>query len=428
MNFAAAEHGSINIGVMTYKLRRNTMAEITKFGASEVAFHIKHDLREIPDGKSYGNESIDREKSCNNYSLLKGRCQTANEANKYRKEIEKEIFKYNRKNLVHAVEVVVQCPSDCPPEQKADFFKVSYEHICSTLPMGERCVFVAEVHVDERVKDHAGNIILDSYGIPLSKDHLHVMYVPGVPDTKHDGFKYKLCADQLTKRARLKEFHPALQKALDDAGIKATVYSKKDGEGKTIGLSAKQLKEITEKTGIKIEKSITVDQFAEILKSNHEIKLYDKNLQTKLAEKEHEISAIKSESLKKNSQIESLKNNVRERDKEIETLRTEIKFKDTTINQNTAAEIKNETTKAGLQEKLLAKEVENKELQNKLETLMQELEKSKEKISELEAKQQEKEIKQMQIEHSQSWGNSSSWGRSEGWGNQDKSKEVEKVW
>ena len=57
--------------------------------------------------------------------------------------------------------------------------------------MGERCVFVAQVHVDERVKDQAGNIILDSNGKPLSKDHLHVMYVPGVPDTKHDGYKYK---------------------------------------------------------------------------------------------------------------------------------------------------------------------------------------------------------------------------------------------
>ena len=46
------------------------MAEITKFGASEVAFHIKHDLREIPEGKSYGNEAINKEQSCNNYSLI----------------------------------------------------------------------------------------------------------------------------------------------------------------------------------------------------------------------------------------------------------------------------------------------------------------------------------------------------------------------
>ena len=429
------------------------MAEITKFGASEVAFHIKHDLREIPEGKSYGNEAINKEQSCNNYSLINGRCQTAEEANKYRKEIEKEIFKYNRKNLVHAVEVVVQCPADCPAEQKEDFFKVSYQHICSTLPMGERCVFVAQVHVDERVKDQAGNIILDSNGKPLSKDHLHVMYVPGVPDTKHDGYKYKLCADQLTKRARLKEFHPGLQKALDDAGIKATVYSKKDGDGKTIGLSAKQLKEITAKTGIRLEKSITVDEFAEILKSNQEIKIYDSALREKLKVKELEISNLSSESLKKDSNIEALKNDVRQRDKKIETLQSEIKIKDTTINQNKAADIKNESTKADLQEQLITKEnekqqlinkansllaeknqkikdmsTENKELKSKLEALERELEKSKERIKELESKQHQKGITQSQAEHTQAWGSSEGWGHSEGWGNQDKSKEIEKEW
>lgn len=428
------------------------MAEITKFGASEVAFHIKHDLREIPAGKSYGNEAINKEKSCNNYSLLNGRCQTAEEANKYRKDIEKEIFKYNRKNLVHAVEVVVQCPADCPPEQKKDFFRVSYEHICSTLPMGEQCVFVAQVHVDERVKDQAGNIILDSRGNPLSKDHLHVMYVPGVPDTKHDGFEYKLCADQLTKRARLKEFHPGLQKALDDAGIKATVYSKKDGDGKTIGLSAKQLKEITDKTGIRLEKSITVDEFAEILKSNQQIKISDTALKEKLKVKELEISNLTSESLKKDSHIETLKNDIKQRDKKIETLQSEIREKDITINQNKAADIKNESKHADLQEQLLAKEnekqqlidrannllaeknqkikdvsAENKELLSKIEALERELEKSKERIEELEAKQQQKDIKS-QIEHTQSWGSSEGWGHSEGWGNQDKSKEIEKEW
>ena len=262
------------------------MAEITKFGASEVAFHIKHDLREIPEGKDYGNESIILEKSKDNYSLL-DRCQTVAEANKYRKQIEKECFSYNRKNLVHAVEVVVQCPADCPPEQKKAFFQESYNYICNTLPMGERCVFVAQVHVDEKHYSPTGEMI--------SKDHLHVMYVPGVPDTKHDGFDYKLCADELTKRAKLREFHPNLQAHLDSRGIKATVYKKKEGDGKTIGLSVKQLKEITNKTGIVVDKSITIEKFAEILRENHDIKIYDKTLkeqcfflQNQLSRKEHE--------------------------------------------------------------------------------------------------------------------------------------------
>ena len=85
--------------------------ELTKFQASEILYHIKHDLRQLPEGKTYGNESVDTSLSYKNERLI-DRGNTAEEVNKYRKALEKEIFKYNRKNLVHAVEVVIQCSSD----------------------------------------------------------------------------------------------------------------------------------------------------------------------------------------------------------------------------------------------------------------------------------------------------------------------------
>ncbi len=50
----------------------------------------------------------------------------------------------------------------------------------------------------------------------ISKDHLHVMYVPAVPDSKHEGYSYSRCADELTKRAKLKAFHQGLQKHLNE--------------------------------------------------------------------------------------------------------------------------------------------------------------------------------------------------------------------
>ena len=236
------------------------MAELTKFKSAETAPHIRHDLRELPPGKSYGNEAIDPSLSGCNYSLLEGRCQSFREANAYRKDLEKEIFHYKRKDLVHAVEIVVQCPADCPEAQKEAFFRETYSYICSTLPMGERCVFVAQVHVDEKHYSPTGEMI--------SKDHMHVMYVPAVKDSKHDGYEYKLCADALTKKARLKEFHPGLQDHLDKAGIDATVYRKKTGGGKAVSLSVDQLKELTEKTGITIDHSLTVDELSSIIKSN----------------------------------------------------------------------------------------------------------------------------------------------------------------
>ena len=416
------------------------MAEITKFGASEVAFHIKHDLREIPEGKDYGNESIIPEKSKDNYSLL-DRCQTAAEANKYRKQIEKECFSYNRKNLVHAVEVVVQCPADCPPEHKEAFFRESYNYICSTLPMGERCVFVAEVHVDEKHYSPTGEMI--------SKDHLHVMYVPGVPDTKHDGFDYKLCADELTKRAKLREFHPGLQAHLDSQGIKATVYSKKEGDGKTIGLSVKQLKEITEKTGLKIDKSITVDQLAEILKVNRDITIYDKRLQAKLQDREEKIATLSATVTSQDKTISEMKSKATLKDALIERLQGQLRQKDAELSHSKSSDLEAKRDNSTLQEQLQKKDQEqqqliqkanqiiaskdatieavtkdNEELRQQLKEMQAELARSKEKIQELEAAAE----KQVQPERDATWGTQNSWGNTNSWGDTTKTYTEDKTW
>lgn len=279
------------------------MAQLTKYGASEVTFHIQHDFRELPTGKRYGNESIDPDLSPFNYSLLDGRCQTAAEANRYRKELEKEIFKYNRKNLVHAVEIAVQCPDDCPVSQKDAFFLEAYRYICSTLPMGERCVFVAQVHVDEKHFSPSGKMI--------SKDHLHVMYVPAVKDSKHEDFSYRLCADQLTKKACLREFHPGLQKHLDDAGIKATVYRKKESNGKAVSLSVAQLKELTKKTGITLDHSLTVDDLSQIINANILREKQLQILQAELAKKEAQIEALTASLSEKNAELSQLRSDIK---------------------------------------------------------------------------------------------------------------------
>lgn len=416
------------------------MAEITKFGASEVAFHIKHDLREIPEEKDYGNESIIPEKSKDNYSLL-DRCQTAAEANKYRKQIEKECFSYNRKNLVHAVEVVVQCPANCPLEQKEAFFRESYNYICSTLPMGERCVFVAEVHVDEKHYSPTGEMI--------SKDHLHVMYVPGVPDTKHDGFDYKLCADELTKRAKLREFHPGLQAHLDSQGIKATVYSKKEGDGKTIGLSVKQLKEITEKTGLKIDKSITVDQLAEILKVNRDITIYDKRLQAQLQDREEKIAALSATVTSQDKTISEMKSKATLKDALIERLQGQLRQKDAELSHSKTSDLEAKRDNSTLQDQLQKKDQEkqqliqkanqiiaskdatieavtkdNEELRQQLKEMQAELARSKEKIQDLEAAAE----KQVQPERDATWGTQNSWGNTNSWGDTTKTYTEDKTW
>lgn len=408
--------------------------ELTKYGSTEILAHIKHDMRQLPAGKSYGNESVDPELSGTNYSLIK-RGKTAAEVNKYRKDFESKIFKYNRKNLVHAVELVIQCPSDCPAEQHEAFFQTAFNWYCDNyLPAGKDCVFMAEVHRDEH------KFITTETGEKkdISKEHLHLGFVPAVPaGEKHKEFEYRLNADALTKRAILKNMHPSLQAKLDEEGIKATVYSKKSGDGKTIALSVKQLKEITEKTGVVIDHSLTTEELANILSKNIELSQKVEVLSTTITEQKHGIT--------------ELQNILSEKDKQIGAIQTESKF-------TKMAEITSDKEKADLQAKLQEKEIENQKLkavaqhiiseknvqlteaqetiaskeqeitlttqqnqklQEQLKTIQeelkikeQELQQEKEKFAELEAKN--KTVSATQKEHT--WGADSGWGTTSGWG------------
>lgn len=260
------------------------MAEITKWQSSQVYSILRHNMRNCIDGHAASNKSIVSKLTPENYSLI-DRGNTCKEINKYRKDLEKECFKYNRKNIVHALEMVIQCPADCPAEQQEDFFRESFNYVCSTLPMGEKCVFVATVHRDERYYSPDGEL--------LSKNHLHIMYVPAIKDVKHEGYKYKLCADALTKRAKLKALHPGLQAHLDSKGIHATVYQKKETDGKAIGLTAKQLKQLTEATGVSFTKSLTLNDLADIVKENQSLKKEVATLRSELKNQKTKKSSYK---------------------------------------------------------------------------------------------------------------------------------------
>lgn len=274
---------------------RIKMAEITKWQSTQILPVLKHNMRNLSDGNISGNDAIDPSLTPNNYDLI-NRGSTCTEINQYRKDIEKQCFKYNRKNIVHALEMVIQCPSDCSSEQEDIFFREAYNYVCSTLPMGERCIFAAQVHKDEKYYSPAGEL--------LSKDHLHIMYIPAVPDTKHEGFDYKLCADDLTKRAKLKAFHPGLQAHLDSKGIHATVYQKKESSGKTISLSVQQLKELTELTGVSFQKTFTLNDLAAIVAENQTLKKEIASLKRELEKKNKNSTFNRGWNKNKNTEID----------------------------------------------------------------------------------------------------------------------------
>lgn len=403
------------------------MAEIKKH-VYDSAYKINHAMRWLPEGKYHGNEDIDvtltKER---NYSLLHGRFQTPKEANKYRKEVENELFKYNRKGLVKTIEIVIQCPDDCL--DKKGFFETSYRYVCDKyLPMGERCVIVAQVHGDEHkyLKDEDGNYKLDDKGqkIDISKDHLHIIAVPGVPDKKHPDFEWKLSAHDLTLKGRLGKFHPGLQKALNDAGIKATVYQKKEGDGKTIGLTVKQLKEITNKTGIVLDKSLTVEQLAEILQENRDIKLHNKELEAKIESEIQKKSSISQEQIQhKDALISKLQETINLKDSSINNLRQQVVEKDTEITkiQSSTAEviaqkdqqIQSLTTNISEKEKALVETTQQEQLlQQKIKDLEQQHQRDQERISDLE----KEKVTTYEKEPSRQWGSTSTWGRDSSWG------------
>lgn len=252
------------------------MADIMKHSNDTINF-IRHNMRELPNGKSYGNTSVNTKLSKNNYSLI-DRGKTADEINNYRKNIENQLYRFKRKNAVKSIEVVIQKPDDCNDEKL--FFKECFNYVVSTLPMGEKSVFMAEVHKDEH------KIV---NGVDISKPHLHIMYVPAVKDNKHKEYDFKLCADDLTKKENFKSFHPGLQKWLDEKGVKGTILNKYK-TGKAFKLAVAQLKEFTDSTGVVIDGSKTLDELAALCKQ-YDFKFNDKDLQRKI-ENAQSISII----------------------------------------------------------------------------------------------------------------------------------------
>ncbi len=249
------------------------MARIIKHkSAGEVAGVIKHNIREFRNGVCPTNLEVDPDRSKDNYSIIR-RGNTAKEILAYKQDIDKEVFRYNRKGIVLANEVVITLPKDCPPEQERAFFEEAVKYVASTILMGERAIFLAEVHADE------GQVKRDGQVIAEGNKHIHIMYVPAVADTKHDGYKYRLCSDELTRRQKLKEFHPNFQTWLDEAGIKATVSS-----GVTTGsdISVKSMKELSKITGLNLE------QIQKITKENQ-------MLREQLAAKEKELAVVQEQ-------------------------------------------------------------------------------------------------------------------------------------
>lgn len=147
--------------------------------------------------------------------------------------------------------------------------------------MGERCIIQAVVHRDEIVKNGDGERI--------SHNHMHLSFIPAVPDKKHEGYDYKLNAYELTKKTVLMTLHPDLQKYLNEAGIHATVYRKRKDGGHTLKLTVADLKRITEITGGSFTGTVTVEDLAELINTSFEKDMTIQNLTQEISQKNQEM-------------------------------------------------------------------------------------------------------------------------------------------
>lgn len=408
------------------------MPSIQKYKASEVLPLIRHNIREIRDGKRFENVDIDSSQSYKNYSLIQ-RGNTANEINKYRLDLEHTMFCYNRSNLVHAISYVYQLPDSCPKEKMNDYFQACHEQVASLV--GENSIFLSVVHLDEHK-------FVD--GIDISKPHLHVMAIPSVKTTKNGSYQYKLCADQLTRKAKLKKLAPDLNDRLEKKGIR---LPKKNGSGKAVSLSVAQLKEITDKSGIVLDHSIGINELSHILDEHSNIRILDKKLEHKLyifrsitkpynealVDQNKTITALHNQlhqTLKeKHTIIDQSQHMINDQYEELERANRLIDDlqKQNAILTDQTNELNQQLSDANHRLTELTERqntISEKDLQ--IESLTRDLQQAQDRIASLE------KDRNVTVEstwgNDPTWGNDSSWGTTSGWSDDTKTYESENIW
>lgn len=174
------------------------MASVSKFTRSAVRNQLRHIERTIAHP---ANEDIDMSMSELNYSLSP---QRGMDSYSYFRQRLSELYVYHRADVKVMAGWIVTAPTDLARQQHEAFFAATYDFL--TERYGEKNCVQAVVHYDES-----------------GQPHMHYCFIPVVLDKKHGG--EKVCANDVLNRAELRDFHPALQRYLNEHGINARVTS-----------------------------------------------------------------------------------------------------------------------------------------------------------------------------------------------------------
>lgn len=194
------------------------MASVMKFSADAVSNELRHNARLIEEN---ANKDIVKELSHNNENLLPARECTDFE---YYKQRLSQLYCYNRGDIKPLAGWVVTCPQELKtPEEQRAFFEAARDFMLERY--GAENAIQAIVHRDEGKRE----IVQDEHGnerkeLVHGQPHLHFCFIPTVRDTKH-AQGYKVCAKEVLNRNELKNFHPDLQKYLNEHGVRCNVNS-----------------------------------------------------------------------------------------------------------------------------------------------------------------------------------------------------------
>ena len=171
-----------------------TMASVEKFSAGAVRNQLRHNRREI---EHSGNPDIDPSRQGQDYVLSPDRGMSDYDYFLQRKS---ELYCYNRDDV------------------KVMAGWATYDFLANRY--GEENVVQAIVHDDEG-----------------GQPHLHFCFVPVVEDPKHEQ-GYKICANDVLDRRELRNFHPDLQRYLNEHGLEdarvMTGVTKRQGGNRTV--------------------------------------------------------------------------------------------------------------------------------------------------------------------------------------------------
>ena len=182
---------------------------------SELYCYNRNDVKVMVGWIVTAPQDLDPERLEHDYVLSPDRGMTEYDYFLQRKS---ELYCYNRDDVKVMVGWIVTAPQDLDPARYDDFFCASYDFLENRY--GKENVVQAIVHDDEG-----------------GQPHLHFCFIPVEEDPKHEQ-GYKICANDVLDRRELRNFHPDLQRYLDEHGLEdahvMTGVTKRQGGNRTV--------------------------------------------------------------------------------------------------------------------------------------------------------------------------------------------------